>query len=524
MGVFYFCTKVYLNPIVLGSNMRKKILVVDNSKMILKLLTHILEKMGLTVRTAEDGLSALEILRYYHPDVIFIDLIMPNIGGENLCRVLRMKPEFSSTVLVILSAVTLEAGFDFIEFGADACIAKSSTVEIVKYIELIIDHVEKKTIHTLPKQMLGTEHVVKREMTRELNKTKQNLEVTLENMDDGFLELSESCHIISCNSLAARFFNIRTEELLATNILDHFNGNQYDDILGCLDRLQDTYLVIQGDDPFRIQGKMIVFRFISVTKQNERTIIVLMQDVTNELIAEKKLRTHMREFEKIVAERTKQCDLANHNLQVKIQERLKIHEELEFVARQWSKIFDTITDFVSVHDKNMKLVRVNRALVSFLGREPEELLGKYCYEIMHNRDKPWPDCPHVKAIETGKAMSAEIEDSYIGLPLNITCSPLIHEDGNLMGSVHIARDISMQKKATNQREELINQLEETLSKVKQLSGFLPICASCKKIQDDKGYWTQVEEFIRDHSEAEFSHSICPACARKLYPELDLPWD
>jgi PleD family two-component response regulator len=58
MGVFYFCTKVYLNPIVLGGSMRKKILVVDNSKVILKLLTHILEKMGLTVRTAEDGLSA----------------------------------------------------------------------------------------------------------------------------------------------------------------------------------------------------------------------------------------------------------------------------------------------------------------------------------------------------------------------------------------------------------------------------------------------------------------------------------
>jgi PAS domain S-box-containing protein len=493
--------------------MRKKILVVDNSKVILKLLTHILEKMGLTVRTAEDGLSALEVLRYYHPDVIFIDLIMPNIGGENLCRVLRMKPEFSSTVLVILSAVTLETEVDFIEFGADACIAKRSNVEIVKYIELIMDHVEKKTIHTLPKQILGTEHAVKREITRELIKAKQNLEVTLENMGNGFLELSESYHIIYCNSLAAHFFNIRREELLATNILDHFNGNQYDDILGCLDRLQDTYLVNQGDDPFRIQGKMVVFRFISVTKLNERTIIVLMQDVTKELIAEK-----------IVAERTKQCDLANHNLQVKIQERLKIHEELEFVARQWSKTFDTITDFVSVHDKNMKFVRVNRALFSFLGREPEELLGKYCYEIMHNSDKPWPECPHVKAIETGKTMSAEIEDSYIGFPLHITCSPLLHDDGSLMGSVHIARDISMQKKATNQREELINQLEETLSKVKQLSGFLPICASCKNIRDDKGYWTQVEAFIRDHSEAEFSHSICPACARKLYPELDLPWD
>jgi hypothetical protein len=66
------------------------------------------------------------------------------------------------------------------------------------------------------------------------------------------------------------------------------------------------------------------------------------------------------------------------------------------------------------------------------------------------------------------------------------------------------------------------ELETALAEVKKLSGFLPICASCKKIRDDKGYWSQIEEYIRDRSEAQFSHSICPDCARKLYPELYLP--
>jgi hypothetical protein len=65
--------------------------------------------------------------------------------------------------------------------------------------------------------------------------------------------------------------------------------------------------------------------------------------------------------------------------------------------------------------------------------------------------------------------------------------------------------------------ERTHDLTEALAQVKQLSGFLPICASCKKIRDDQGYWRQVEEYIRDHSEAEFSHSICPECAKKLYP-------
>jgi len=62
-----------------------------------------------------------------------------------------------------------------------------------------------------------------------------------------------------------------------------------------------------------------------------------------------------------------------------------------------------------------------------------------------------------------------------------------------------------------------NELQEALANIKVLSGLLPICASCKRIRDDQGYWQQVEIYIRDHSEAEFSHGLCPDCARKLFP-------
>ena len=71
------------------------------------------------------------------------------------------------------------------------------------------------------------------------------------------------------------------------------------------------------------------------------------------------------------------------------------------------------------------------------------------------------------------------------------------------------------------REKLINELQEALAQVKTLSGLLPICANCKMVRDDKRYWKQIESYIRDHSEAEFSHSICPACVKKLYPELNI---
>ena len=80
-------------------------------------------------------------------------------------------------------------------------------------------------------------------------------------------------------------------------------------------------------------------------------------------------------------------------------------------------------------------------------------------------------------------------------------------------------EIAERKRAEEEREGLVADLQKALSDVKKLSGLLPICASCKKIRDDKGYWNQIESFIGARSEAEFSHGICPDCAKKLYPEL-----
>ena len=76
--------------------------------------------------------------------------------------------------------------------------------------------------------------------------------------------------------------------------------------------------------------------------------------------------------------------------------------------------------------------------------------------------------------------------------------------------------LKVEKALLNER----NELQKALSEIKTLSGLLPICASCKKIRDDKGYWNQLELYIRDHSEAEFSHSICPKCKKELYSSYE----
>jgi CheY-like chemotaxis protein len=87
--------------------------------------------------------------------------------------------------------------------------------------------------------------------------------------------------------------------------------------------------------------------------------------------------------------------------------------------------------------------------------------------------------------------------------------------------LQIAIEMALYKhKLEVERNELLKKLKEQQEKIKDLSGLIPICSNCKKIRDDSGYWLQVEEYIRQHSSAEFTHSLCPICLKKLYPGLD----
>ncbi len=97
---------------------------------------------------------------------------------------------------------------------------------------------------------------------------------------------------------------------------------------------------------------------------------------------------------------------------------------------------------------------------------------------------------------------------------------------SLFESIRRAKDdleaeVTERRRVQQANEKLIEDLQEALAQVKKLSGMLPICASCKKIRNDEGYWEQIEAYIRDHSEVEFSHGLCPECAKRLYPGFRL---
>lgn len=165
---------------------------------------------------------------------------------------------------------------------------------------------------------------------------------------------------------------------------------------------------------------------------------------------------------------------------------------------------------------------VNVAFSSHFDRSPGEVIGRRIYDIFSPEEAEKRMAMVRKAFATGETivfdvrvpMARESDRFFI-----TSVKPIRDALGRVTAVVCISKDITDRKRAEGDRENLINDLKAALSHVRTLSGLLPICASCKKIRDDHGYWTQIESYIRDHSQAEFTHGVCPECATNLYPEV-----
>jgi len=126
--------------------------------------------------------------------------------------------------------------------------------------------------------------------------------------------------------------------------------------------------------------------------------------------------------------------------------RKQAEEKVRQSAEEWRTTFNSITDFMSIHDENHRIVRVNNALCDAVKLRPDEIIGKHCYEIFHGTNAPPPNCPHVVTLEDKKPATLEIFEPYLGLHLEVITSPLFDDEGKVVASAHLVRDITERKK------------------------------------------------------------------------------
>ena len=267
----------------------KKILVVDNDKFMLEFMNDILSKDGHEVVTAEGGLCAVDILKTYTPDIIFVDLVMPNIEGKQLCKIIRSMPQLEDVPIVILSAIAAEEDIRVEEFKANACIAKGPVNEMAGHIAEIMDELCLASLTGLPGETIGAADIYSRNITQELLSIKNHYEIVLGKISEGVLEITSGGRIVYANSMALSIIGMPEEKLLGCYFIELFADRDRHRVAGLMKTLGDKPQIITEDLPLRLNGHQVTLHILPVDEYSAASLVIL-NDITERLQAEEEKR------------------------------------------------------------------------------------------------------------------------------------------------------------------------------------------------------------------------------------------
>jgi PAS domain S-box-containing protein len=230
------------------------------------------------------------------------------------------------------------------------------------------------------------------------------------------------------------------------------------------------------------------------------------------------IQQSQQNLEQKIRDRTAALNAANEALTIEIAEHHMIEERL----RQFSRAVEQSPCSIIITDLKGNIEYVNPKFTEVTGYSVAEVQGQNPRVLKSGAQPP----EFYQKLWNTLVARSEWRGEFHNRRKNgdlywefASISPIRDAAGQPTHYLAIKEDITQRKEIEAERERLIKELREAIAKVKTLSGLLPICASCKKIRDDRGYWNTVEAYVQQHSAATFTHGICPECARRLYPEV-----
>ncbi|MCK9407553.1 MAG: response regulator [Bacteriovoracaceae bacterium] len=449
-------------------------MVVDDNGNNLMLEKDLLEVAGFEVFGAENASSGITIAKREKPDIIVMDMRLPDMRGSEAAKALRLDKETRNIPIVFVTASVMAEG--------------------------------KEEINSIP-----------------------------------------NCGFIG-KPINSRTFAKEISQFITKEIKDKPVILVVDDKIQNIELLE-VYLVPQGYEIIKATSGEKALLKLSVHPIDLILMDVVMPamdgfEVTRTLKQDDKTRlipiilvTALHETEDRVKGIEAGCDdfiskpVDKMELLAKVDSLLRtksLHDKVSEAREYAESIINTVRESLIILDKDLRVVTVSRSFYDIFRVKPEETVGQHIYDL---GNKQW-DIPKLRELlETILPQKTTFDDFEVEHDFTIigrrTMLLNARQTQRALGKELIIllaiEDITERKRTeealaegAKEREKLIKELQYALDNIKTLQGLIPICANCKKIRDDKGFWNQVEGYIMAHSDATFTHGVCPECAKKLY--------
>ena len=453
---------------------RGTILVVDDEETIRKIVSRKLEADGYSCVHAVNGEDAIDKVSTQDFDLVLMDIKMPGLSGiEALPQMTFNQPDICvvMTTAVNDTQTTVEA----MNLGAYDYVLKPFDLDdLGMRVEMALER--KRVI--LDNKARASEHYV----------------ALVENIADAIFEIKKGV-IAWCNEKAEYIFGYSREELIGKEAKSFFPSDIKLPGVDDSDECTSGALEVKNKNGDILHIEYSASRILS---KEPVEIVAVLRDVT----ASKNAR-----------------------------DKLRLAEE------HYQTIFENTAVAITVTDQDEKIISWNKLAEQLLGMDEDDLYMKPV-ESLYPEDE-WKKIRSQNVRQKGMQYHMEtkiVKKDQSIIDVDLSVSVLKDVKGNITGSIGVILDITgiaeLKRlkedqeglmKAYEEQSEIISkaniELEEALANVKTLSGLLPICAWCKNVRDDKGYWNQIESYISAHSETDFTHSICPDCAK----EQGMPW-
>ncbi len=409
------------------------ILVVDDTRTQLRVLTKILKERGYTVRPVLDPKLALESARTAPPDMILLDIMMPDISGYDLCEQLKADERTRDIPVIFVSALANMADKvrAFAVGGVDYIPKPFNAKEVLARVET---------------------HLALRNLQKELETKNAQLEREIGEHREARIALQES-------EVRYRAVSEMTSDLAFAFCVDAQGELVMEWMTDSLTRITGFSL-----DEAKMRADWVDF----VHPDDKRTAYAEMREIKRG----RRVKTELRIITKSGAARWLHIDAQPVWDEARnrvgriigaardITARKDAEQEIVKAKEEWERTFDAVPDMITILDEKHRVLRANAAVGARLNIDLEKCMGQTCYSCLHGRDAPPEFCPHTLLLQDHKAHTVEVRDEYLKGDFVVSVSPLFDDEGRFFGSVHIARDITARKRMEDELQQYRVELED----------------------------------------------------------------